>query len=157
MVPWWFNFDPYPCIWFCILRTGLRNADFSHGDSDPYCILEVPGSDKGFRTEVVEDSSSPVWNVSNKLMVTPQETLQFVVWDRDKLDSDDLLGKVGLWMLFFLLLLLFLPEFCVSFCGCCKGEAALPQMNMEAPSMGHCKNGTKSSKGVLGAFMLTSG
>ncbi|CAJ1421743.1 unnamed protein product [Effrenium voratum] len=76
--------------------TGLRNADFSHGDSDPYCILEVPGSDKGFRTEVVEDSSSPVWNVSNKLMVTPQETLQFVVWDRDKLDSDDLLGKVSL-------------------------------------------------------------
>ena len=79
--------------------TGLRNADWSlasSGGSDAYCLVEVPGSSKGFQTEVVENSSDPVWKKSGKLVLAPEEEVLFKVMDRDDGDADDLLGKVSL-------------------------------------------------------------
>ena len=58
--------------------------------------MEIPGSNKGFQTEVVENSSDPVWNKSGKLVLAPEEVLLFKVMDRDDGDADDLLGKVSL-------------------------------------------------------------
>ena len=77
----------------------LRNADWSltsSGHSDAYCVVEIPGSDRGFQTDVVEDSSNPVWNKTQKLVLYPKEMLMFTVMDRDTADADDLLGKVSL-------------------------------------------------------------
>ena len=82
-----------------VSATGLRNADWSlssSGGSDAYCLVEIPGSNKGFQTEVVENSSDPVWNKSGKLVLAPEEVLLFKVMDRDDGDADDLLGKVSL-------------------------------------------------------------
>eukprot|EP00439_Symbiodinium_sp_Y106_P021949 s9748_g2.t1 len=79
------------------LASDLCSADWSwssSGGSDAYCLVEIPGSNKGFQTEVVENSSDPVWNKSGKLVLAPEEVLLFKVMDRDDGDADDLLGKV---------------------------------------------------------------
>ncbi|CAE7941107.1 Espn [Symbiodinium necroappetens] len=82
-----------------VVRSNLRDADWSlasSGGSDAYCLVEVPGSSKGFQTEVVENSSDPVWKKSGKLVLAPEEEVLFKVMDRDDGDADDLLGKVSL-------------------------------------------------------------
>ena len=92
----------YSVVMTVLSASGLRNADWSlksSGGSDAYCLVEVPGSSKGFKgfqTEVVEDSSNPVWNKSQNLVLSPEEVVIFTVMDRDVGDADDLLGKMSL-------------------------------------------------------------
>ncbi|CAE7768839.1 Espn [Symbiodinium sp. CCMP2592] len=93
--------DPlaYEVLLDILSASDLRNADWSlssSGGSDSYCLVEIPGSNKGFQTEVVENSSDPVWNKRGKLVLAPEEVLLFKVMDRDDGDADDLLGKVSL-------------------------------------------------------------
>ena len=77
--------------------SGLRNADWSFGKSggsDAFCVVEVPGTKQQFRTNVVEDSSNPVWNVTKKLqLTTTAQPLLLSIFDRD-VAGTDLLGKV---------------------------------------------------------------
>ena len=80
--------------------SGLRNADWSFGrsgGSDAFCVVEVPGTDQKFQTEVVEDSSQPVWNMTRKLKLAPEQSLLLSVLDRD-VTGTEVLGKVVISM-----------------------------------------------------------
>ena len=80
--------------------SGLRNADWSwgkSGGSDAFCVAEVPGTGKCFQTNVVEDSSNPVWNMTQRLQLASSQSLLLSVFDRDAAGKD-LLGKVTVTM-----------------------------------------------------------
>lgn len=86
---------------------GLRNADFN-GQSDPYCVCEVPGRPVStWKTRVIDNSLSPVWNEGQELAKYRQnDGIKFTVFDSDLEitccgiqlynDQDDFLGEVTL-------------------------------------------------------------
>ncbi|CAE7217120.1 CAR11 [Symbiodinium natans] len=77
---------------------GLRDADWFPGSkgSDPFCEVTVPGKSLFFKTEVVEDTSDPVWNASTDFTVAPADVLHFAIFDEDKRKKSDRLGYVTL-------------------------------------------------------------
>lgn len=79
---------------------GLRDADWlpGTGKSDPYCVCEVPGKrHTRFRTEVIANTLEPVWNKTCEFDYTPNDPLEFIVFDKDVWPkSDDFLGKAVL-------------------------------------------------------------
>jgi hypothetical protein len=79
--------------------TGLRNADMVTL-SDPYCVLEVKGTDrvshKRFKTKVIDNDLYPVWNESYDFDYQEGDELSFSLWDKDWGKTDDFLGIVRL-------------------------------------------------------------
>jgi len=79
---------------------GLRAADWSlgGGKSDPYTTCELQGRPHTqFKTEYINKTLDPVWNhVSIIEGCREGDIVEFSVWDKDKLNSDDLLGKAML-------------------------------------------------------------
>lgn len=78
---------------------GLKDTDWI-GNSDPYCIIEIPSSKKNKkrkvgRTEVCGDSAEPVWNQSFIVDCKLGDYLEFSVFDEDTF-SDELLGRATL-------------------------------------------------------------
>merc|ERR1712110_25133 len=83
--------------------SGLRNADFFlMGTSDPYCTCQVCGvkNQSGrirVKTDVISNSTDPVWNQSFALSFRGDHALEFQVWDRDLFPKkDELLGRASL-------------------------------------------------------------
>jgi len=79
--------------------TGLRDADETlQGNSDPYCTGAIVGRPTTlFQTKIVDDTQDPTFN-SEKVMPVVQDgdAFEFVCWDRDFGDPDDLLGQAVL-------------------------------------------------------------
>mmetsp|Transcript_8801 Transcript_8801/g.23078 ORF Transcript_8801/g.23078 Transcript_8801/m.23078 type:complete len:156 (-) Transcript_8801:81-548(-) len=68
--------------------------------SDPYCKVSVKDLEL-FRTEVVKNSLSPIWNCRKQVhiegsAVSDSEMITFDVYDHDRLSRDDFLGRVEL-------------------------------------------------------------
>lgn len=80
--------------------SGLRDADWM-GQSDPYCICEIPHPTKkkkkkvASQTPVIDDNSNPIWNHAFKCKVKMGATLDFSIYDKD-LMQDELLGRCEL-------------------------------------------------------------
>lgn len=79
---------------------GLRNADFGlmQGASDPYCICQPVGRpSSGIKTRVENDTLHPVWNHEGFIpSFGEDDDLEFCVYDKDLMKSDDLLGRAVL-------------------------------------------------------------
>lgn len=82
--------------------SNLRNSDWMplSGQSDPYCICEVPGMPEAkFRTMTVKDDLNPVWNHVHEIKgydVTSGEPLLFTVSDEDMVKKANILGRAYL-------------------------------------------------------------
>lgn len=73
---------------------GLRKADIT-GNSDPYCICEIPGrKNTSFRTPVVKDTQAPTWDFSFFCEHVKGDSLKFSIWDADRGRADSFLGQV---------------------------------------------------------------
>eukprot|EP00435_Cladocopium_sp_Y103_P028501 s2813_g7.t1 len=75
----------------------LRDADWLPGSkgSDPFCEVIVDGK-VIFKTEVVENSSDPVWDATTELLVAATDVLEFKISDYDEIGKADLLGRVSI-------------------------------------------------------------
>jgi len=73
------------------------------GKSDPYVVCEVPGKPQSkYETAVIQQDLNPVWNESYEVTDFAQgDSLEFTVWDKDPIKSDDFLGTVSLSSDFF--------------------------------------------------------
>lgn len=81
---------------------GLRNADVG-SKSDPYCKIKVPSNQEQkevWNTAVVDDSLEPDWDEEREFFINWHDpgplALQFEIWDKDDVGSDDLLGRCSL-------------------------------------------------------------
>jgi hypothetical protein len=83
-----------------ISAAGLRRADMGGlGQSDPYCIFNIPGKPHlTFQTKHVDDNLSPVWNEERELAdYMLGEQMRFVVKDHDMGSKpDESLGHVAI-------------------------------------------------------------
>merc|ERR1719482_2711765 len=71
------------------------------GTSDPYCVCQVRGVKKSsktrVKTDVISNSTDPVWNQSFELTFRGEHSLEFQVWDHDLFPKqDELLGYASL-------------------------------------------------------------
>eukprot|EP01118_Nematostelium_gracile_P005231 TRINITY_DN1637_c0_g1_i2.p1 TRINITY_DN1637_c0_g1~~TRINITY_DN1637_c0_g1_i2.p1 ORF type:complete len:273 (-),score=53.64 TRINITY_DN1637_c0_g1_i2:53-850(-) len=78
---------------------GLRSAD-AFSPSDPYCIVELKGhlfnKEKQY-TKVIWDNNNPIWNEDFVMHPSkPQDIIIISIYDKDKITSDDFLGKIEL-------------------------------------------------------------
>lgn len=85
-----------------ISASNLPQADLL-GKSDPYVVCEVPGKPQSkYETAVIQQDLNPVWNESYEVTDFAQgDSLEFTVWDKDPIKSDDFLGTVSLSSDFF--------------------------------------------------------
>ncbi|CAL1127430.1 unnamed protein product [Cladocopium goreaui] len=83
-------------VTICSARN-LRDADWLPGSkgSDPFCEVIVDGK-VIFKTEVVENSSDPVWDATTELLVAATDVLEFKISDYDEIGKADLLGRVSI-------------------------------------------------------------
>lgn len=74
----------------------LVNVDgLAAGISDPYCVCHVAGRrNQQLRTPTVSNSLTPEWNYTGELpSVSPQDTLEFEVYDKNVISGDRFLGR----------------------------------------------------------------
>jgi hypothetical protein len=75
---------------------GLRKADVK-GNSDPYCICEIPGKkNTSYQTPTVQNTQTPTWNHAFFCEHTRGDSLKFTVYDADRGRIDAPLGVVTL-------------------------------------------------------------
>jgi len=77
---------------------GLRNADWmpGSGKSDCFCTVSLLGKEEElYKTKVMNNTLTPVWNEETEVEVATGESLEFRVYDAD-VASRDFLGKVKL-------------------------------------------------------------
>jgi len=79
----------------------LKGADYKlrgPPTSDPYAtawVLDRPNTE--IRTKVIRETINPVWNYHGVMdRCRHGEPIEFAVWDKDKVGTDDLLGRVML-------------------------------------------------------------
>ena len=77
----------------------LKDSDIV-GKSDPYAKIAIPGYKKPVRTKAKKNTLNPKWNEEFIFKVAPNldEKISIVVKDKDKLTSDDFLGKIQIDM-----------------------------------------------------------
>ena len=77
----------------------LKDSD-TVGKSDPYAKIAIPGYKKTARTKTKKNTLNPKWNEEFIFKVAPNldEMISIVVKDKDKLTSDDFLGKIQIDM-----------------------------------------------------------
>ncbi|CAJ1336971.1 unnamed protein product [Effrenium voratum] len=82
-----------------VSASGLRDADWAPGggSSDPYCVCTLQGRGKStFKTKVVKNNKSPVWNHSARINdMYDGDQLFFEVFDHDVVGSHDSLGHAS--------------------------------------------------------------
>ena len=78
----------------------LKNSDVVT-KSDPYAKIIIPWDKKTARTKAKKNTLNPKWNEEFIFKVTPSldKKISIVVNDKDKLTSDDFLGKVEIDMM----------------------------------------------------------
>ena len=66
--------------------------------SDPYCVVSTDGDVEVCRTSVHDRTLSPVWDCHVSVDVDCRRVvaLEFQVWDKDMLSSDDIMGVARL-------------------------------------------------------------
>jgi hypothetical protein len=86
--------------WYVTMQSasGLRNADFFlMGTSDPYCTCQIRGQKKSVQSDVISNSTDPIWNQTFELTSSGDPSFEFQVWDRDFFPKkDELLGRASL-------------------------------------------------------------
>jgi Ca2+-dependent lipid-binding protein len=68
------------------------------GLSDPYCTIQVSNSRQIYRTKIIDNTKTPVWNDDFRLSITNLETdfFQIVMKDSDDASDDDLISKTNM-------------------------------------------------------------
>ena len=64
------------------------------GTSDPFCVIGLVGDAKPQKTQVVEDSVTPVWNEVFKFECESETTLDIGIWDSDPLGTDQKMSSL---------------------------------------------------------------
>ncbi|KAF9977162.1 hypothetical protein BGZ73_006833 [Actinomortierella ambigua] len=74
----------------------LRNVEAT-GKSDPYVVITGDKNVRHGRTKVIDDNLNPVWNEIHYVAVNSmKQTIDFEVFDYQKLTKDRTLGKTGI-------------------------------------------------------------
>jgi len=86
------------CFVKVLKASHLRAADWG-GKSDPYVLIQVPGQGarSKCRTRVRKNTTEPEWNEENEIPnYQLGDSLEFFVFDWDRISADDELGRVTL-------------------------------------------------------------
>jgi len=74
------------------------------GSSDPYVIITFPYDTLKYKSNVVNKNLNPTWNyiatgafgVTKEHLASTKDPIKIVVWDKDKIGSDDYMGEVDI-------------------------------------------------------------
>lgn len=72
---------------------GLREASHA-GTTDPYCVVEVLGSQSRFQTKTLQRTVNPVWEETGTLIVARNGVVKVTIYDFDNALQDEVLGSV---------------------------------------------------------------
>jgi len=86
--------ETYPRLMFLqvIGASGLPKMD-TIGWCDPYCIITNKVTKEQWKTAIIYDNPEPVWEEAFTVTVSsPQDTIEFQVYDYDRVGRDDYIG-----------------------------------------------------------------